>query len=90
MLAMEFRRKLHRTDNGERARGYGLAVSVDRGVRARELTREPVIVLMGQGAIQEYGNSIMCFQTLLHILSVLWVFNLDSWPAKPLELGRLG
>lgn len=90
MLAMESRRKLHLIDNGEWARGYGLAVSLDRGVRAQELTREPVIVLMGQGAIQEYGNGIMCFQTLLHILLVLWVSNLDTWPAKPLELGRFG
>ena len=55
-----------------------------------ELTWEPVVVLMGQAAIKEYGNGIMCFQTLLHILSILWVFDFDSWPAKPLEFGRLG
>lgn len=42
MLATEFRRKLHLIDNGELARGYDLAVSVDRGVRARSLLENPL------------------------------------------------
>ena len=43
-----------------------------------------------QCLVQEYGDRIVLSQALGHFLPVGWVFEFNSGPAKPLELGRFG
>lgn len=54
------------------------------------LTREAVIVLMGQITIQEDRGGTVLRQTLRYFLAVLGILDLYTGPAEPAELRRFG